>query len=368
MEVRKINNKKIWEDFFLGCEEKTFLQSWNWGEFQKMIGNKIWRLGIYDNENNEDPISAVLVVKVTAKRGTFLMVQHGPTINQKSKIKNENEKFKNTSFYEAKAKCEEETKSLRFLKSLLNELKKIAKKESCNFIRVVPLLKRSEENIKFFKELGFREAPMHANAYEATLKLNLKLLEEELLMNMRKTTRYLIRQAQKNPEIEIIKSAQIEDIQIYDKLNQKTAERQQFVPFSFEFVKNEFDVFTKDNQVLLFFGKYQSKIVAASLIVFWSGIAFYHQAASLNYKIPIAYLLQWEAIKEAKKRGCDLYDFWGYVDPKKEPKHPWAGPTLFKLGFGSKSYKYLKTQDLPISWRYWLTYIFEKLRKIKRGL
>jgi lipid II:glycine glycyltransferase (peptidoglycan interpeptide bridge formation enzyme) len=78
--------------------------------------------------------------------------------------------------------------------------------------------------------------------------------------------------------------------------------------------------------------------------------------------------LQWEAIKEAKKRGCVLYDFWGYVDPKKEPNHPWAGPTLFKMGFGGNAHEYVKTQDLPLSWKYLPTAFFEKVRKIRRHL
>ena len=121
---------------------------------------------------------------------------------------------------------------------------------------------------------------------------------------------------------------------------------------------------------MLFFGKYQGRIISSALIIFWQKIGFYHQAALLPqyHKIPAAYLLQWEAIKEAKKRGCILYDFWGYIDPKKQPKHPWAGPTLFQMGFGGYKKEYLKTQDFPLSKKYWLTFIFEKLRKIKRGL
>ncbi len=350
MIVSEIKDKNIWEDFLLECKEKTFLQSWNWGEFNKIMGNKIWRLGVYDNK---ELLLVVLAVKVIAKRGTFFMVQHGPTIAQSAKRKAQNNSLK-----------------LKTLKFLLSELKKIAKEESCSFIRIAPLLAKNEENKKLFQNLGFRKAPMHVNAYEATLKLNLIHSEEELLTKMRKTTRYLIRQALKNSDIKIIKSNQVKDIQIYDKLNQEVANRQRFIPFPFKYIKNEFQVFAKDGQALWFFGKYQSKIVAAALVVFWSGIGFYHQAAlSPKYhKIPIAYLLQWEAIKEAKKQGCNQYDFWGYVDPKKEPKHPWAGPTLFKMGFGGQSYEYLKTQDLPLSWKYWPIYIFEKLRKLKRNL
>jgi len=346
MEIKRISDKLIWEVFFNGIKEKTFLQSWNWGEFQEMMGNKIWRLGIY---SKEELIALVLVAKIESKRGRFLLVQHGPTIN--CKLQNENYKFE-------------------LLRFLTNELKKIGEKEGASFIRIAPLLERNEENKKIFKDMGFRKAPIHASAYEATWKLDIALSEEEILQNMRKTTRYLIRQVMKNQDIAIEKNEKIKDLDIYQDLNKEVAKRQKFVPFSDKYIKNEFEAFSKDSQVSLFFGKYKGEVAAAALIVFWSNIGFYHQAASLSKyaEFSIPYLLQWEAIKEARKRGCLLYDFWGYTDPQKFPKHPWAGPTLFKMGFGGCKKEYVETQDFVLSKKYWFSWIIEKLRKIKRGL
>ena len=330
---QEVKNKEVWEGFLEKCQGKTFLQSWNWGEFQEGMGNKIWRFGIL---NEGELFSVALAVKVRAKRGTFLLVQHALDVSE----------------------------------LLLNKLKEIAREEKCDFIRVAPLMERNDENKKLFRDLGFRESPMHANAYEATWKLDLTPSEDELLAHMRKTTRYLIRQAQKNTNITIEKSNSADHIEIYQKLNKEVAKRQNFVPFSDSYIKNEFEIFAKDGQALWLFGKYRGELAAGALIIFWSGIGFYHQAASLSKyaKFSIPYLLQWEAIKEAKSRGCRLYDFWGYVDTKYQRNHPWAGPTLFKMGFGGRAYEYVKTQDLPLSKKYWLTYIFEKLRKIKRGL
>ena len=352
MEVKEIKEKNIWENFLKGIKEKTFLQSWNWGEFNKLMGNKIWRLGIFDRE---ELIGTALVSKITAKRGIFLLIQHGPVIKPKTKAK-------------------------EVLEVLLNELKKIGKEEKAVFIRMNPLWparrslgeggENNTDNQKIFKELGFRESPMHANAYETTLKLDLSLSEEELLGKMRKTTRYLIKQALLDENITIEKSEKAADVELYEKLNLEIAKKQKFVPFSLEYIKNEFEIFSRENQTLLLFGKYQGEIAAAALVIFWSGIGFYHQAASdpKYAKFSIPYLILWEAIKEAKNRGCILYNFWGYVDPKLKPRHPWAGPTLFKMGFGGQPYEYVKTQDFSLSKKYWLTFIFEKIRKIKRGL
>ena len=73
MEIREIESKSLWENFLFQCEEKSFLQSWNWGEFQKKMGNKIWRLGVF---KNDELIGVTLVIKIDAKRGKFLFVPH----------------------------------------------------------------------------------------------------------------------------------------------------------------------------------------------------------------------------------------------------------------------------------------------------
>lgn len=366
MEIREIKNKEVWDDFLSKCEEKTFLQSWNWGEFQKLMGNKIWRFGIFENDNL---ISVAFLYKIQARRGTFLFIPHGINI--------ENPNSKNPKS--------------QILKILLNELKKIAKEEKADFIRIAPILVRNEENIKIFKELNFRPAPIHMHP-EVTWELDITPSEEELLAGMRKTTRYLIRQAEKNPDIEIIQSPaggearpngrqNNEDIEAFNNLHQKTVGKHHFVPFSLNYFQKEFTAFQKDQQISIFLAKYQNEIISSAIILYWSGIGFYHHGASHPRfsKIPASYLLQWRVIQAAKKRGCKLYNFWGISpDEKKNPhrnpfgilrgRHPWAGLTLFKMGFGGYKKEYVKTQDFPLTKKYWLNFVVEKLRKVKRGL
>ena len=358
MEIKEVYDKNIWEGFLTEREEKTFLQSWNWGEFQKKMGNKIWRIGIYDDD---ELIAVCLIVLVKAKRGTYLLIQHGPILSQKLKIKPSSR-----AQVEGTQNCN--SKVFEILNLLTIKLKEIARNENADFVRIAPIFEDNEDNLKIFKELGFKQAPMHANAYEATWRLDIQLTDEELLKNVRKTTRYLIKKARENQDITIEKSDNQNDIKIYQNLNKEVSKRQKFAPFSENYIKTEFEIFSKDKEALLFFGRYKGNIVAGAVVIFWSGIGFYHQAASIQKyaKLSIPYLLQWEAIKEAKKRGCLFYDFWGFTDPIKFPKHPWAGPTLFKMGFGGRSFKYVKTQDLPISKNYWFINLFERLRKIKR--
>jgi lipid II:glycine glycyltransferase (peptidoglycan interpeptide bridge formation enzyme) len=362
MEIKEITDKKTWEGFLEKCKEKTFLQSFNWGEFNKMMGNKIWRLGIYQIPNSKFQIpnllGVVLVIKISAKRGTFLFVPHGPIIIQNAKIKNQNENLK-----------------FKILKKFLEELKKLAKEEKCDFIRIAPILEKNEENERIFKELGFREAPIHIHP-EITWELDISKSEDEILKGMRKTTRYLIKQALKNKEIEILKSEKIEDLKEFNKIYQETAKRHCFVPFSFDYLRNEFLAFKDDKQILIILGKYRDEVVSGGVFVFWQNICFYHHGASSQKypKIPVSYLMIWEAIKEAKNRGCQKFNFWGIAPLKNSKsqipnsKHPWAGLTLFKMGFGGEKKEYVKTQDLPISKKYWICYLIEKIRKKKRGV
>ena len=368
MEIKEIVNKEEWERFLKEAREKTFLHSWQWGEFQRLMRGKVWRFGLYaapqkrgelrpdeSSGREETELKAVvLVVRVAAKRGTFLLVPHGPVFADSA--------FMSTAEGKSVSKFE-------ILRVLLKKLKEIAKEENASFIRINPILERGAKNNAIFEQLGFRKAPTQMHP-EASWKLGLAAPEEQLFSGMRKTTRYLLRQAMKNQDIAIKQSSSLADVAVFSKLHEQVSKRQTFVPFSREYLENEFEVFSKDNEVLLFFGTYKGEIAAAAFVVFWSGIGFYHHAVSLPKfsKLSIPYLLQWEAIKEAKRRGCIVYDFWGYVDPKTQPKHPWAGPTLFKQGFGGEPTLYVKTQDYPLSLKYWPIAFFEALRRIRRHL
>ena len=343
MEVRQITQQEVWEECVAGSTEKTFLHSWHWGEFQQAMREKVWRLGTYEGETL---LSVALVVCVKARRGTFLLVPHGPVVRQEAEHKKE-----------------------EILKAVVLYCTRLAKEEGAAFIRINPIWKRTKENQEMFRALGFRRAPIQMHP-EASWKLGIRPSEEELFKNMRRTTRYLVRQAEKNPGIVVRKSTDLRDLEAFSKMHERVSLRQHFVPFSLEYLKKEFEIFSRDNQILLLFGEYEGKVAAACFVVFWSGIAFYHHAASLPEftKLSIPYLLQWEAIKEAKRRGCRQYDFWGHVDPKTRSSHPWAGPTLFKMGFGGEAHEYVHAQDLPLKSQYWITYVFETLRRMRRGL
>ncbi len=343
MEVREITQKNEWEDFIAAATPRTFLHSWSWGEFHVQQNQSIYRFGVYDGKAL---LAVALFIKISARRGTFLLCPHGPVI----------------SLSHAGSPLVSE-----ILKVLTAFIGPFATKQSCDFIRVCPLLIDSLDNRAHFTRLGYRQAPIHMHP-ELSWMLDITPSIDDLMAAMRKTTRYSIRKAEKDG-VTIESSERPEDVERFYKVYEDTVDRQHFTPFSRKYLRTEFETFIADKAVSWFFAVYKGETISAAMIVFSGKSGFYHHGASIQRyaKIPASYLLQWTAIGEAKKRGCTLYNFWG-VSPEDKPNHPWAGLSLFKKGFGGFPEAYVPAQDFPLTKKYWLNFVVEKVRKIKRGL
>lgn len=335
--LKDIVAKKVWEDFVISHNPGSFLQSWNWGETNIIIGEKIFRLGFL-----KDGILAgvCLVIKVHAKRGSHFIIPGGPLINWDDG---------------------------QLVKYFISTLKSLAKKEKVWFVRIRPDLLDTKENAKKLKRLGFIPAPMHLHA-ENTWVLDITPSEETLLSAMRKTTRYLIKKSL-NMGLRVEQTTDAKFIDILDTLQKETAIRHKFIGFSKNLFSAQIGSFGKDNQAKLFLCKNGSRVLAAAIIIFYNDTAYYHHSGSVSdfREIPFSYFLQWQIIREAKKRGLKYYNFWG-ISKNINPNHRFAGVTLFKTGFGGRRVDWLHAQDLPISSKYWLTYIFETARRIVRRL
>lgn len=343
IEIKIIDSQKIWDEFVTSCDDYTFLQSWNWGEFQKSRHESVFRLGIY---NKEELVGVCLAVTVSAKRGKFMFVPHGPVL-RKSGNEDLDILLVQLCFFQ-----------------LVQYLKKYAKENKCLFLRFSPWLESTDENRKLFKALGFSPAPtlMHT---EETWLVDISKTEEQILADMRKTTRNLIRRGEREG-VEIHTSDKVSDLHYLYDLQEETSKRHEFVPFSNEYIKSEFEIFIKDNQCLLFLGSFEKQVVSAALIMFYGKTAFYFHSGSKQTTAPVSYLLQWRVIQEAKKRGYTLYNLWG-VAPENKPNHPFAGITTFKSGFGGFRKDYMHAQDLILSKKYYLTYLLEKLPRTWRS-
>lgn len=338
-EEKIVTNKETWEDFLLSKKPQSFLQSWNWGETNRLLGKKIFRVGIYNRLTNRLE-GIYLAIKEEARRGPHLLIPAGPIIDWSDR---------------------------KILNYFLASVKNLGKQENVWFIRFRPEVLDSPPQRIFFKRVGFLSAPMHLHA-ENTWVLDITPSEEEILAKMRKTTRYLIRKSlQMGLSFDV--STEEKDVSILAKLQKETVARHSFVGFSKNLFVKQLEAFGRDGQAALCICKKGDIPLAAALIIFYAGTAYYHHSGStLRFpSIPASYYLQWKIIQEVKARGCNFYNFWG-IAPTDNPKHRFAGVTIFKKGFGGQRIDWLHAQDLPISWKYWLTYIFETIRRLWRKL
>ena len=57
--IRENTSKKLWNNFLV-LNNGSFLQSFEWGEFQKSFDKKIWRIAIFDNHS---VVASVQIIK-----------------------------------------------------------------------------------------------------------------------------------------------------------------------------------------------------------------------------------------------------------------------------------------------------------------
>ncbi len=358
MTIKEITNKATWNTFFNSVGSPSFHHSWEWGEFQKSMGYSVLRVGIYDKENLT---GIALVIKIRSKRGNFLFVPHGPLFSIAS------EKLMVT----IPANKKQMAKTV--LSTLTNYLTDIAKTEDYWFIRVAPVLADSSDHKDIFNKAGYKQAPIYVHA-ESMWAVDISGTEDEIMQGMRKTTRYLIRKGLKEG-IEISKYSDIAALDEFWKLYEVTFSRESFTPFPKKFILKEFQVFNVTNNSLFFLGgipqKFAqgslSKFQAGSLVLFTKSSGFYHQGASIHSTYPVTYVLQWNAMLEAKRRGCKFYNFYGIYKPGRTP-NAWKGLSLFKQGFGGFQIDYLPTQDYIVSPKYYFSFAIDKYLSFKRGI
>jgi len=338
IEIKIIESATEWREAEALFKPHTFLQSWEWSLSQEALGQKIFRLGILKDDKI---IGLAFFYFIKARRGSFLFCPHGPIINW------------------------QEADSV--LPVLLKYLIKLGKKIKADFIRISPLAENSTTNQKIVKNLSFKPAPVHMMHPELSWMLDLTASKETILSNMEKRTRYSIRKAEKDG-VEVISSTDQNDLDKFYEIYKQTADRQGFVPYTKDYLNKELQSFLQNNKIKIYFAYYQKELIATAMIVYTNNSAFYHHGASIRKysNITASELLQWIAIKEAKQNGLSYYNFWGIVN-EREKKHPWVGLSKFKKGFGGFAEEYLHAQDYVLSTKYWLNYLIEITRKIKRG-
>lgn len=327
------SNESDWKATSRQYKEANFLQSPAYGKMNELLGNKV----ICENfgENGR----ALMIVR-NAKRGRYLEIPCGPLVDWKDK---------------------------KGLKTIFERVKEIARQEKCVFVRIRPQLNMSSENMKLLSELGLVESPMHLAA-EHTVIIDLTVSEEELLAKMRRQTRYEVRRAEKMG-IKVSRGNSEELFHEFHTVQAETAKRQGFVPPSLKVLLAEREAFG-DNAEIYVAETSEGEKIAYGLIIKDGREGDYYEAASteLNRKLPGAYAIIWQAMRDLKKEGYERFNLWG-IAPAGQPNHRYAGVTTFKTGFGGAVIEYVPAHDMVISrMGYLKDLVVEKARKKRRHL
>ena len=322
-----------WREVIKKFPEANFLQSPAYGQMNEILGAKVV------SEDFGGKGWGVMIVR-NAKRGRYLEIPCGPLIDWSDK---------------------------GLVREVLARITEVAKAEKCVFVRLRPQLLANRENLKILERAGLKKSPMHLAA-EHTVMIDLNLSEEELLAGMRRQTRYEVRRADKLG-MTVEKSDSEEIFREFHQVQVETARRQGFVPPSLEVLLAEREAF-QENITMYVVRTDAGEPVAYGLVIKDGMEGDYYEAAStaLNRKLPGAYALLWQAMRDLKAEGYKRFNLWG-IAPAGQPGHRYAGVTTFKTGFGGEVVEYVPAHDLVISRvGYLKDLVVEKARKKRRRL
>jgi peptidoglycan pentaglycine glycine transferase (the first glycine) len=218
------------------------------------------------------------------------------------------------------------------------DIDSVCKKYHAVFIKMEPDIWGGNFNVE---RLTLNVSP-HNIQPPRTIIISIKETEEEILARMKQKCRYNIRLAEKKG----VTVRACDDIASFHAMMQVTGGRDGFGVHSLEYYRRAYGLFHPIGACELLLAEFEGKPLAALMVFAHGRRAWYVYGASNDEernRMP-AYLLQWEAIRWAKARGCEEYDLWGVPDENESVLEAnfesrddglW-GVYRFKRGFGGE--------------------------------
>lgn len=277
---------------------QEFLQSWEWGEFQKALGKRVERIQTPD-------FLAQVIFNALPLGLNYGYVPRGPTII--------GDAISERSFWS-------EFEKIRDSNTVFFEF---------DLAVPTPLLAPNKRPTRQPKE---------------TLLVDLLKTPDELFRSLHKMHRINIRRAEKNN----LQIKQENDWRPLYALMKETARHQSFRIWPARYFEKLFAVLKPAGMLELQTARSKDNLIAAHLYILFGSRATYLYGAS-NYKdhsLMAPHLLHWQAIREFQRRGFREYDFWG-LDEERFP-----GVTAFKRKFGGleKIYPGSRVRVLKAGW------------------
>jgi len=321
-------DKESYERFVNKKAGTTCMQMWQWADFRNKLGKKIYER-VFVKENGSIKLTANIAINSFKVLGNILYIPQGP-IWESSGTLNE------------------------FTSNIIN----FAKERNCFSIVCEPRVQKDSGEFNDLINAGFLFTDKAVQP-RCTIFLDISKNEEELLAGFSRTTRYNIGYA-KRKGIEIKhfnKPCDISRIDDFYKLILMTQDRKYFHIQPLDYFKNLWLEFSNDGKADLFEAWYNREHLGTILTLnndIWSASLF--SASSRKYdKFKPIYLARWDSIKNAKSKGCQIYDFFGATDSN-DSSHPFYYTTQHKLGFEKKFKRFAGTFEIilnPVKYRIW---------------
>ena len=352
----------IWNSIISKLSNPHFLQTYEWGQVKAKYGwsplYAVWtenQFSVISDQSSvpDNCIAAALILKRQiiqngfAARLSVLYSPKGPLLDWTNE-------------------------SLR--KRVLDDLQSFAKKQGAIFLKMDPDIvlgtgvPDGEEDVPenngqvVMSELKRRGWGYSSDQiqFRNTVLIDLNPTEEELLARMKQKTRYNIRLAEKKSVS--LRVGMLEDLGMLYKMYAETSVRDGFVIRDEEYYKTVWELFMAGGQSEIVNRKSEMPLaepliaevddepVAAIFVFYFAGRAYYVYGMSRDKhreKMP-TYLLQWEAMKRAKTKGCTVYDLWGAPEVFDESDSMW-GVYRFKEGLGGRIVRTLGAWDFAPS-------------------
>ena len=332
-----------WNNLITRFSNAHILQSWEWGEFKGNYGWKVRRF-VWRNEQ-EKIVAAAQILQRSIK-----ILRIGPVIN---------------ILYVPRGPLLDWSDNI-LQEKVLSDLRNFAFKNKSLFIKIDPEIIENDEikdqswqkgadvSINILKRLGWVFSPEQIQ-FRNTFWLDLNPPEEQLLAGMKQKTRYNIHLAERKG----VKIHQIEasDFKILYDLYAQTSYRDKFIIRPKEYYFSLWEMMFKNKKACGLLASVNNEPVAAIILFFFAKKGWYFFGMSSNQerdKMP-NYLLQWEAIKLAKKLGYSIYDLWGAPDKVSEDDRMW-GVFRFKEGLGAKFISTIGAWDFPTNYPGFIVY------------
>ncbi len=300
-----MNQPSEWDGFLARHPEAHILQTREWGELKSRFG---WK----SHPIIESEAGALVLLRRLPLGLSLAYIPRGPL-----------------------------PASERSLAELLPALDRMLQSQRVVVLLVEPDLQDAQSTRTGLARLNLQPSRLSVQP-PRTIVVDLSGSEDDILARMKQKTRYNINLARRHGVL--VRAG--DDTRSFYTLMQETTARDEFAAHSPAYYKAAYELFSPNNRVRLLFAEHAGHPLAA-LMVFAMGRRawyFYGASSSESRQLMAPYLLQWEAMRWARSRGCMTYDMWGVPDfDERTLESDFAsrsdglwGVYRFKRGFGGR--------------------------------